>query len=135
VFGRRAASGSGAAARPGPAARDQLTPQELEISLAAAEGMTSKEIAARLILSPKTIEFHLSHAYRKLDLRSRGELIKLFAEQAARNDPLDCLKRQPRKPSMRRSTRFWPALDPRYGWSSASRARKPRLRILRNTRD
>jgi DNA-binding CsgD family transcriptional regulator len=71
--------------RRGPAAGDQLTPQELQISLAAAEGLTNKEIAARLILSPKTVEFHLSGAYRKLNVRSRGELIKLFAEHRAAN--------------------------------------------------
>jgi DNA-binding CsgD family transcriptional regulator len=67
--------------RHGPAADEQLTPQELQVSLAAAEGLTNKEIGARLFLSPKTVEFHLSHAYRKLDVRARGELIKLFAEQ------------------------------------------------------
>ncbi len=69
--------------RKGPTAHEQLTPQELQVSLAAAEGLTNKEIAARLFLSPKTVEFHLSRAYRKLSVRSRGELIKLFAEQAA----------------------------------------------------
>ncbi|TMK79736.1 MAG: helix-turn-helix transcriptional regulator [Actinobacteria bacterium] len=69
--------------RRGPSAHEQLTPQELQVSLAAAEGLTNKEIGARLFLSPKTVEFHLSHAYRKLDVRARGELIKLFAEQAA----------------------------------------------------
>lgn len=62
---------------------EQLTPQELSIALAASEGLTNKEIAARLFLSPKTVEFHLGHAYRKLNVRSRGELIKLFAVQAA----------------------------------------------------
>jgi DNA-binding CsgD family transcriptional regulator len=51
-------------------------------------GLTNKEIAARLILGPKTVEFDLSHAYRKLDARSRRELIKLFAEEGAREDPL-----------------------------------------------
>jgi len=74
--------------RRGPAAHEQLTPQELQVSLAAAEGLTNKEIGARLFLSPKTVEFHLSHAYRKLDVRSRGELIKLFAEQAAPTERL-----------------------------------------------
>jgi len=51
--------------------------------LAAADGLTNKEIGARLFLSPKTVEFHLGRAYRKLDVRSRAELIKLFAKQAA----------------------------------------------------
>ena len=66
-----------------PAAHDQLTPQELQVSLAAADGLTSKEIGARLFLSPKTVDFHLGRAYRKLDVKSRAELIKLFAQQAA----------------------------------------------------
>lgn len=73
--------------RRGPALDDQLTPQELQVSLLTAEGLTNKEIAARLFLSPKTVEFHLSHAYRKLDVRGRGELIKLFAAQGVPAEP------------------------------------------------
>jgi DNA-binding CsgD family transcriptional regulator len=65
-----------------PAAHDQLTPQELQVSLAAADGLTSKEIGARLFLSPKTVDFHLGRAYRKLEVRSRSELTRLFAQQA-----------------------------------------------------
>jgi DNA-binding CsgD family transcriptional regulator len=65
------------------AAHEQLTPQQLQVSLAAAEGLTNKEIGARMFLSPKTIEFHLSGAYRKLEVRSRAELVRLFAEQGA----------------------------------------------------
>jgi DNA-binding CsgD family transcriptional regulator len=65
-----------------PTAHERLTPQELQVSLAAADGLTNKEIGARLFLSPKTVEFHLGRAYRKLDVRSRAELIKLFAKQA-----------------------------------------------------
>jgi DNA-binding CsgD family transcriptional regulator len=34
-----------------------------------------------LFLSPKTVEFHLSGVFRKLNVRSRGELIRLFAAQ------------------------------------------------------
>jgi DNA-binding CsgD family transcriptional regulator len=66
-----------------PTAHERLTPQELQVSLAAADGLTNKEIGARLFLSPKTVEFHLGRAYRKLDVRSRAELIKLFAKQVA----------------------------------------------------
>jgi DNA-binding CsgD family transcriptional regulator len=76
------ASGERLRRRRDPAAHDQLTPQELQVSLAAADGLTSKEIGARLFLSPKTVDFHLGRAYRKLDVRSRAELIKLFAQQA-----------------------------------------------------
>ena len=63
------------------ATHETLAPQELQVAIAAAEGLTNTEIAARLFLSPKTVEFHLSRTYRKLDVRSRGELIKLFAER------------------------------------------------------
>jgi DNA-binding CsgD family transcriptional regulator len=66
-----------------PTAHERLTPQELQVSLAAAEGLTNKEIGARLFLSPKTVEFHLGRAYRKLAVRSRAELIKLFAQESA----------------------------------------------------
>ena len=44
-----------------------------------AEGMSNREAAAALFVSPKTIEAHLGRAYRKLGIRSRGELTRLFA--------------------------------------------------------
>jgi DNA-binding CsgD family transcriptional regulator len=40
----------------------------------ARDGLSNREIAQALFLSPKTVEMHLSHAYRKLDLRSRAQL-------------------------------------------------------------
>jgi DNA-binding CsgD family transcriptional regulator len=54
--------------------RLQLTPQELQVALILAEGTTTREAAARLYLSPKTIEYHLRHVYDKLEIRSREEL-------------------------------------------------------------
>ncbi len=57
-----------------PSARDELTPQELQIALLLAEGRTTREAAAALFLSPKTIEYHLRHVYMKLDIHSREEL-------------------------------------------------------------
>jgi DNA-binding CsgD family transcriptional regulator/GrpB-like predicted nucleotidyltransferase (UPF0157 family) len=59
---------------------DELTPQELKIALLVAQGMTNREVAASLFLSPKTIEHHLSAIYRKLGVRSRTQLARLFAE-------------------------------------------------------
>ncbi len=53
-----------------------LTPQELQVALIIAKGATTKEAAASLFLSPKTIEFHLSNTYRKLAVRSRAELVR-----------------------------------------------------------
>jgi DNA-binding CsgD family transcriptional regulator len=54
--------------------RDALTPQELQIAHMLAAGRTTREAAAALFLSPKTIEYHLRHVYRKLAVSSRGEL-------------------------------------------------------------
>ena len=65
---------SGEHLRRDEAAREELTPQELQVALVVAEGATNKEAGGRLFLSPKTIEFHLRNAYRKLGVRSRTEL-------------------------------------------------------------
>ena len=54
--------------------RRQLTPQELQVAMALAEGSTTREAAAKLYLSPKTVEYHLRHVYDKLEIRNRDEL-------------------------------------------------------------
>ena len=63
-----------------PAAQEQLTQQELQIARLVADGKTNREVAATLFLSPKTIEFHLTHIYRKLDIHSRSELVRRIAD-------------------------------------------------------
>jgi DNA-binding CsgD family transcriptional regulator len=73
-----AATGESARRRD-PSTLDDLTPQELKISLLLAGGKTTREAAATLFLSPKTIEYHLRNVYRKLDVRSRGELADALA--------------------------------------------------------
>ena len=50
---------------------------------ALAQGKTNREVGAALFLSPKTIEYPLTHVYRKLDIHSRAELIRQFAAEAA----------------------------------------------------
>jgi DNA-binding CsgD family transcriptional regulator len=59
----------------------QLTPQERQIADLVGEGKTNKEIATQLFLSPKTIEYHLGNAYRKLGVHSRAELTRVLAVQ------------------------------------------------------
>ena len=51
-----------------------LTPSELRVARLAAEGRSNREIAAMLFVTVRTVENHLARAYRKLDIRSRGEL-------------------------------------------------------------
>src|SRR5205085_7475937 len=55
---------------------DDLTPQELHIAQLLAGGRTTREAAAALFLSPKTIEYHLRSVYRKLGVNSRTALAK-----------------------------------------------------------
>jgi DNA-binding CsgD family transcriptional regulator len=62
--------------RPEPAVV-RLTPQELRVALHVAEGLSNQEVAARLFISPKTIEVHLGHIYDKLGVRSRTCLARL----------------------------------------------------------
>jgi DNA-binding CsgD family transcriptional regulator len=73
-----AASG-GHIARRDPTRRDQLTPSEHRIATMAADGNTNREIAQSLFLTVKTVEMHLSNAYRKLGVRSRHDLPEALA--------------------------------------------------------
>ena len=74
--------------RPDTSPRDELTPQELQVALVVADGVTNREAAARLFLSPKTIEVHLSRAYRKLGVRTRTELSRRIALHRAADSSL-----------------------------------------------
>ncbi len=65
-----------------PTASERLTPQEFQVATLVADGLTNRDVGARLFLSPKTVEFHLTSVFRKLDLKSRHELIRLFAVTA-----------------------------------------------------
>lgn len=56
-------------------ADEPLTGRELEILRLAAAGLANKEIGARLAVSVRTVEAHLSHVFRKLDVGSRTEAI------------------------------------------------------------
>jgi DNA-binding CsgD family transcriptional regulator len=65
-----------------PSTIEELTPQELQIALLLAAGKTTRETAAALFLSPKTVEYHLRHVYQRLGIHSREELERALRAQA-----------------------------------------------------
>ncbi|MCT9005827.1 LuxR family transcriptional regulator [Streptomyces rhizosphaerihabitans] len=58
----------------------RLTAQQLMVARMAAEGATNREIAARLALSPRTIDHHLRGVFTRLGIRSRIELVRLLGD-------------------------------------------------------
>jgi DNA-binding CsgD family transcriptional regulator len=73
-----AALGQRPAARPhAPDMATRLTPQELQVVRLAATGLTNKEIAAQMYLSPRTVGHHLSNVFPKLGVNRRTELAAL----------------------------------------------------------
>jgi DNA-binding CsgD family transcriptional regulator len=86
AFARRAADelrATGGQARSRSAhTYDELTMQEVHIARLVATGATSKEVAARLFLSPRTIDAHLRNIFRKLGITSRRQLRDLPDIQA-----------------------------------------------------
>jgi DNA-binding CsgD family transcriptional regulator len=58
-----------------------LTPRELEVLAALAEGMTNKAIARRLEISLHTVKFHVESLFRKLGARTRTEAVVKAAER------------------------------------------------------
>ena len=68
-------------ARPRRTARSglhALTAAERKVVDLAAEGLTNRQIAEKLMLAPRTVEWHLGHAYAKLDVQSRRDLVRVL---------------------------------------------------------
>jgi len=68
--------------RHGPGALGNLTPQELQIVRLAARGLSNRDIAAQLFLSPRTVGYHLYKAYPKLGVAARSELPALLDDDS-----------------------------------------------------
>ncbi|MFD5147055.1 AAA family ATPase [Streptomyces sp. NPDC058401] len=77
---------AGTAARP-PDPLPHLTPREQEIAALVTEGLTTPAIAARLYLSPRTVDTHLSHIFRKTGVTTRSALAALTARHGPRPGP------------------------------------------------
>ncbi len=77
---RNAGDGS---SRPGPALSKErttgegmLTEQEMRVMLLVFEGLSNKEIAARLHIAAETVKWHMKNVYRKLDVSNRVQLLR-----------------------------------------------------------
>jgi len=68
-------------AKPAPAAF-KLSATEAMVARLVADGRSNKQIAAELVVSPKTIEYHLSNIYRRLGFSSRVKLAQLVGVAA-----------------------------------------------------
>ena len=75
---RRELRASGQSARTrDPSTLAKLTPQELQVVRLVRQGLSSRDVAAHLFLSPRTIDFHLRNVFVKLGVASRAELAAL----------------------------------------------------------
>ena len=70
-----------------PTSSEALTPGEQRVAELAASGLTNRQVAAALSISPKTVESNLARAYRKLDISSRAELGAHVAVNAPQAGP------------------------------------------------
>ena len=60
---------------------DSLTPRELEVAERLAQGLSNKETARELDISPRTVETHRAHILSKLDIRSVSQLVRILMSQ------------------------------------------------------
>lgn len=63
-----------------PSVLDALTPAERQVAQLVSRGLTSRQIAEELYVSPRTVDAHLTHIYRKLGISTRARLAALVAE-------------------------------------------------------
>jgi DNA-binding CsgD family transcriptional regulator len=64
-----------------PLGWESLSATERSLASIVGQGLTNREAAARLFVSPHTVDSHLRHIFRKLDINSRVELAALVARQ------------------------------------------------------
>ena len=94
-------------------ARWRLTPQEVSVARLVATGRTNRQVADELVVSIKTVEYHLANVYGKLGIRSRQELVPIFGPIDSRATDQGRESRQPRV-RWRQKTRVPPWGKSRY---------------------
>jgi DNA-binding CsgD family transcriptional regulator len=80
---RRVAERAGLPLDEPPAVLATLTRAERAVASLVRQGLSNREIAERLVLSRKTVEFHLTNAFRRLDVSTRAELCRIIEDSAA----------------------------------------------------
>lgn len=81
--------GIAAVSLPGPSlVLPRLTPQQWQVARLVVAGATNREVAAQLVLSPRTVEHHLRHIFARLGVRSRVELTGLLISSAGTAGPV-----------------------------------------------
>ena len=68
--------------RQGPNALPKLTGQELQVAKLVTQGLSNRDVAAQLFVSPRTVDFHLRNVFTKLGISSRGQLVHQHLELA-----------------------------------------------------
>ncbi|HJY56009.1 MAG TPA: LuxR C-terminal-related transcriptional regulator, partial [Streptosporangiaceae bacterium] len=76
---RELLAAGGTARRRAVTATVELTSQETQIARLAADGLSNLEIATRLFLSPRTVQYHLGKVFTKLDITSRNQLSRTLS--------------------------------------------------------
>jgi DNA-binding CsgD family transcriptional regulator len=65
-----------------------MTKSELGVAELVANGLTNREIAERLFVSPHTVNTHLRHVFLKLQVNSRVDLTRLATERNSEGTPV-----------------------------------------------
>ncbi|MBU0493977.1 MAG: response regulator transcription factor [Chloroflexi bacterium] len=65
----------------------QLTPREMEVLQLLAQGLSNRDIARRLVISSRTVNFHLDNVYAKLGVHSRTEAAVYALQRGWVRDP------------------------------------------------
>jgi DNA-binding NarL/FixJ family response regulator len=83
--GKHAGSVGTSAGVPGSRLEDVLSPRELEVLAVIAEGASNSEIADRLVIADTTVQSHVQHILRKLDVRNRTEAAARYVRRRRMN--------------------------------------------------